>query len=519
MFAAHRRFAIAAAIYAVGLTILIAVILYWNDGNFIYVLDDAYIHLTVARNLFLNGTWGIVPNVHASASSSPAWVLLLTAFGGTKVLEFVPLAFNIVLSFLVLFELEKVLRIANDWIGFWLCVASPVLLHLLGLTLTGMEHLLHIWLMLVLWAGVWRRHISLAKLALLTALLPMVRYESLFVIFTLALVLIYQRQFVRAAVSVSAATASVAAYGFYNLSCGDLFLPNSVLVKALADKGITSLLAFAQSLLFKMMKGLWRDKFLLVLLGLFLIFIVQQIRRRKFDADFLEVSALLVCVVIHAAFASFGWFQRYQMYLVVLAVSVFFQAGVYDFYLSLFSERRRLAEIGLAAILFVSAESKIELTILSPLASNDIYSIPCQTARLIRLMGSDMIVAAGDVGAVSFKTSNVIYDMEGLGTTEIAKARLAGKADVDFYETFARDKKIDVAVFNHEVPPHHVSETWGQIARIQLPNPSIVLAADNVSFYAITPAGAERLMKALMPFQQELPREVSLTIEPPKPER
>ncbi|NLF86948.1 MAG: hypothetical protein GX571_12695, partial [Lentisphaerae bacterium] len=47
------------------------------DGHWVYTLDDAYIHLVMARNLALHGVWGVAPDVFAACSSSPLWTLML----------------------------------------------------------------------------------------------------------------------------------------------------------------------------------------------------------------------------------------------------------------------------------------------------------------------------------------------------------------------------------------------------------------------------------------------------------
>lgn len=45
----------------IGTTVLVLVALLWQTGGtFVYVLDDPAIHLTVARRLALDGTWGVV---------------------------------------------------------------------------------------------------------------------------------------------------------------------------------------------------------------------------------------------------------------------------------------------------------------------------------------------------------------------------------------------------------------------------------------------------------------------------
>src|SRR4029079_15508368 len=66
-----------------------------NDGHFSYSLDDAYIHMAMARNQANHGVFGVTPHGFTSSSSSPLWVVLVACcyrlFG---VSDLVPFLFN-----------------------------------------------------------------------------------------------------------------------------------------------------------------------------------------------------------------------------------------------------------------------------------------------------------------------------------------------------------------------------------------------------------------------------------------
>ena len=48
-----------------------------SGGALVYWIEDAYIHLAMARNLALHGVFGATPHEFTTSSSSPLWVLLL----------------------------------------------------------------------------------------------------------------------------------------------------------------------------------------------------------------------------------------------------------------------------------------------------------------------------------------------------------------------------------------------------------------------------------------------------------
>src|SRR5262245_10580406 len=58
------------------LFVVIASSLVRTHGHLAYAIDDGGIHLSIARNLGLHGTWGVVPDHFQSASSSPLWTVL-----------------------------------------------------------------------------------------------------------------------------------------------------------------------------------------------------------------------------------------------------------------------------------------------------------------------------------------------------------------------------------------------------------------------------------------------------------
>jgi hypothetical protein len=67
-------------IYLSTIVTLLAVSLNLNNGDFVYALDDAYIHMNMADNLVNYGHWATNQIDFASASSSPLWVLVISVF-------------------------------------------------------------------------------------------------------------------------------------------------------------------------------------------------------------------------------------------------------------------------------------------------------------------------------------------------------------------------------------------------------------------------------------------------------
>ena len=81
-----------------------------NHGYLVYALDDAYIHLSIAKNLSHFGIWGVTRYGFTPASSSLLWTLLLSlAFSLVGMHQIVPLLLNLVFSLLVLVAVDAIL--------------------------------------------------------------------------------------------------------------------------------------------------------------------------------------------------------------------------------------------------------------------------------------------------------------------------------------------------------------------------------------------------------------------------
>src|SRR4030042_4674796 len=67
----------AVAIGCAAALIYFFLILGQTGGRFIYNLDDAYIHLAIAKHIVRDGIYGVTPFEFSSSSSSILWPLLL----------------------------------------------------------------------------------------------------------------------------------------------------------------------------------------------------------------------------------------------------------------------------------------------------------------------------------------------------------------------------------------------------------------------------------------------------------
>ena len=86
----QNPFLIAAIALSIGIIFDLAAILTLNAGHLVYTLDDAYIHLALAENIW-NGHYGVNANEFSAPSSSILWPFILAPFAGLRIGNYVPL--------------------------------------------------------------------------------------------------------------------------------------------------------------------------------------------------------------------------------------------------------------------------------------------------------------------------------------------------------------------------------------------------------------------------------------------
>ncbi|MCR4400347.1 MAG: hypothetical protein NUV35_05650, partial [Syntrophomonadaceae bacterium] len=70
-----------------------------ENGMLVYALDDAYIHMAVAKNLILHHVWGVTAGHFSSSTSSLLWPSLLAAlFAIFGINDSIPLVLNAILA-------------------------------------------------------------------------------------------------------------------------------------------------------------------------------------------------------------------------------------------------------------------------------------------------------------------------------------------------------------------------------------------------------------------------------------
>jgi hypothetical protein len=167
---------------------LVSCSVYYRIG---FPLDDAWIHLTYARNLVMHGEWAFKPGFPSGGSTSPLWTVMLSI---GFLIGLAPYAWTYFLGIVLLFGLslwgEHITRInfpqyspRIPWLGLFLATEW----HLVWSAMSGMETLLHAFLITVVLGMLLGRSRRFLVLGLLVGISVWVRPDGVTLLGPLAL--------------------------------------------------------------------------------------------------------------------------------------------------------------------------------------------------------------------------------------------------------------------------------------------------------------------------------------------
>ena len=458
-----------------------------TTGAFAFALDDAYIHLAVARNLTESGTWGVNPGEFASASSSPFWTALLALASmpaGPSLVA--PFLLNILALFGVLVAAARLVLEetpgAQTVTLVTLAAATP-LPFLAGL---GMEHTLHLALVLLLLAGVEAatRGVppapsprSLLVLAFLSALAVLTRFETLFLLGGLAPV--FGRRAPRTvAAAWGGAVVALVGFGLWSFSHGAAFLPNPVLKKAWTGRDWLGGLREA-----------WTEAPALWLLALAVALALglgagERARRRG--------VVFLIAAGGQLALGRVGWLYRYEAWLVGLGVLAL---------LPLLAARWgrsgwRAPTLILALAAFPLAHRADRAIRAFAPASRSTFDTNVAPARWVASTLPGVPLAVHDLGAMAFLAPGPLVDLAGLGTDEIARLHRAGRLDAGTLAPILAARGVEVAITGPTWMADARPAAFTEVARLLVPYPAFPGTFETV-VWAATPERAAQLHHAL----------------------
>jgi hypothetical protein len=549
-------------IFAITTVILWNLCLAKNGGQFIYTLDDPYIHMAVAKNVAQHGVWGITPYQFSSSSSSPLWTLCLALcyvlFG---VRDLIPFILNLIFAGLALVLVGISLR--GRLPGWLVCLTLLGLVFftpLVPLVFSGMEHTLHLFLTL-LTVALAARALSeqapspaLRRGLLVSAFLTSaVRYEGLFLILVLSILFACRKRWLDSLLFAGAGLLPLVIYGVWSTAHGWYFLPNPVILKGaeanrLVRYYLEEVLVRGHPLTLDSVERLAPAMFISrinahppILYLVIASLIVLVFRRGSFwNPVHVTNTAFMGSALLHMQFASTGWFYRYEAYVVAfgiyavaLGLSGHSPDRLKDGQVTPLNPREtgispspiwgqraggwgyrllRLAALLLLAILVslplrVRAAKSLRDT---PKASHNIFEQQYQMALFLRQFYQGQVVAANDIGLIDYMADLHLVDLTGLGTRESASFRLRQMYSSRYVAAVAEQYRTQIALVYDSW--FQIPAEWTLIGKWEITD-NVVCGDKTVSFYAVDPSAAPGLIENMQGFTPHLPGDVIQILE------
>jgi hypothetical protein len=485
-------------VYVTLLAIVYLVVLHRTQGHYTAPQDDPYIHLALAEHI-ARGHYGINTADFSSPSSSMVWPLLLSLLAPTTLGIYAALFYSVMAALWAIFLLALIL---DEWPEAVFATRSRqivamtafvLLANLVGLTLLGMEHTLQVALAIACAAGICRtingRVMPWWSIASAAAA-PWVRYEDFTLTFAVGLILLFQARRAAALAMTLGAVVPLVVFSLFLKHLGLPILPVSVLVKSGTTIGHYSALSKAVEVIrlgvidLSIFPTHW--PLLLIFVGLLVIAWRETPGIRRTVA----VAAAIACA-LHLAIGRFGWWYRYEVYIVIFGTLVF---------LRLLLERVQptfpLYLLGAIALSSIYLRALWE----TPIAAGGIYGQQYQMHRFITDYYHG-VVAVNDLGEVSFRHGDgYVLDLFGLASIEAA-----GHLHNDPAWTAAIAREHDAGLVMIYPGMFGIPGAWDKIGELCLKQAVKGIAAPCVNFYSTRPEGTAALRKEFELFGKTLP--------------
>lgn len=484
--------------------------------------------MAIAKNFAQSGVWGITPYEFTSCSSSILWTSILALiYLITGMNQYVPMILNLLAAFLVLYSSERILKkyeVGKSGIVvtlFLLVVVTP----LPPLMFTGLEHVLHIWLSLLFIFYVSEGLSEAEKdsrtftvILLLSALLPAIRYEGIFLVAVSVFLFILKGKWLKSLLILIFSLLPIFIFGVASISSGWSFFPNSLLLKG-SFPDVTSPGDFF-FFMWHVIGSILSLK-LMVIAGILLVVIILMLMkfRKPVSGPFqTNISYMILLfsanIFLYAAYSRSGWSYRYQSFLVSIGIIVF---GIVTFkYIlpSLKKKFRLVVFIPFALIIVLCLYfSILGLNLLNktPQASVNIYQQQYQMAAFLSKYYTNKGVALNDIGACNYFAEIKCLDLWGLGNLEISRQRRNGTFNAESIELAAQKQGIEIAIvydsWFSEGDSSCIPQSWSAAGKWEIKN-NVIAGDDNITFYAAKEEYFDELVANLKSYSANLPPEV-----------
>jgi hypothetical protein len=240
----------------------------------------------------------------------------------------------------------------------------------------------------------------------------------------------------------------------------------------------------------------WPERLTLLLLCVMLLELGWGQRERVRRFTLLGAAA---AGLVHLLVGPFGWFHRYDVYIVLFCAMVV---------LAMVAERPRMLLGMYAALLLACGYPAVATTAEVVPAVEDVYLQQYQMHRFVTEFATGN-VAVNDLGLVSYRRrpGQTVLDLVGLGSVEVARTP---KKDVAWLDAVTREHGVQVVMIYREPWLYpKLPADWTELGRVCKLGIVVTVADPCVSYLATPLADAARVQREFDAFAKTLPAGVS----------
>jgi hypothetical protein len=514
LFPSSQFATISLSLWLVLFTIGVISSLFLCDFQLILTLDDPYIHLAVADQI-LAGGYGVNNGEWSSPSSSIIWPYLMALTEALHLGAYGPLLVSAAAAAATIFAVLRLLELyyspeagSEPQYLKWLAVLVIPATSALALPMTGLEHSLHVWASVVTLIGLIEVACGKAPNGIhLIALvmLPLVRFEGMaFAMAALAAFALLGRW----RFAVISGTLIVVVLGLYAAlmtSRGLPLLPSSIMLKSRILGDAYDHRSIVRSVLDNFTSSLAYPYALRLLVVTFAICGGAWSLRRD-RRSLIVCGAVLAAIFAHLGFGQYDSFHRYEVYICALASVTLIWIVAQLLPRLPVGNRSFTAVITGVTIGFVSLPY-LTAALQTPFASRGIYEQQHQLGRFAREF-FPRPVAVNDLGLVSWRNSNFVLDLWGLGSEAVRKAKQSGTYGPAQIASLAESRGIEIAMIYDRWFQSGMPAGWTKVAVLH--TTAVTAAFGDVAFYRTANTDRSALAKALDVFEAQLPPRVTL---------
>ena len=490
-----------------------------SGNQFIYPIDDAYIHLAIARKFGESGFWSINFNSFDSGSSSILYTLILSSlikvFGDNL---YYPMVVNIIAGY---FTVYWVYRFFKDFysekeLKLGLFIFLPISLLYMTVIL-GMEQTIHMLLSVMAIYFIKKniesnfKQFDFIKLLIVIFFLSVIRFESMFFVLCLGMILLLDRK-IKEGISVFVVGFfPIVIFGLISIQQGGFFFPNSVIIKGSYPEGNILMSVWV---IFK--KGILLNisfyKLFLFPIVCAIIILFDSCRNQGLKSLIKNNKIIFLVfgtVLLQSLFAIIKY--RYENYLMIMLVMILIPPAI-EYFKQININKRNINSLifigSFVGFCLIGIYRFIYSHPVLKVSSKNVEEQQVEMGKFLNQFYRGQKTVANDIGAIAYFGNVQLLDIVGLGSTDVAKFYVENKGldkiEFDkkynqFLSNYISENHYKVAVIYPNWYPNDIPKSWIPVASWKIEN-NLGTAQNRVVWYSFSNTDANILRENLRKF-------------------